>query len=294
LCNDQRPKRQEAPKSVGAIIYGDLCHARREVFLTGRITEQLAKEVVAQLLYLECREPGLPITLMISSGGGKVTAGMAIHDVMRGLQSPVRTICLGRCSSMAAVLLAAGEPGERLAAPNCRVMVHQPRVSLPGKRGPRELGIQHDQIELSNATLQRLLQEYSGLPPEKVEELLQAGCYMSAEEAVRLGFADSVAALAAGPPGRRRAMLPLFLRLFLSLHRKLHLKLCLHRKLHLKLCLHQKLHLKLCLHLKLHPSLHLSLHLKLLRNQRLQWKQLHHLQLRQTLTTVALRQCWRS
>merc|ERR1719323_2164656 len=100
--------------------------------LMGPIDSSSAKEVIAQFLYLERQDPGQPITLMINSGGGKVAAGIAILDVMRELHSPVRTLCLGRCSSMAAVLLAAGEKGARWAAPNCRIMIHQPRIKLEG------------------------------------------------------------------------------------------------------------------------------------------------------------------
>ena len=98
----------------------------RQVFLTGHIDDASARLVIAQLLYLEEASPTEPIQLHINSSGGKVHAGIAIHDVMQSLRAPVYTTCLGHCESMAAVILAAGEKGERAAMPNARVMIHQP------------------------------------------------------------------------------------------------------------------------------------------------------------------------
>ena len=94
-----------APKSLGEMVLG-LCTRGRHVFLTGSIDDESAKVVIAQLMFLEQEAPGVPIRLHISSGGGKVQPGFAIHDVMHSITSPVHTICLGHCESMAAVLLA--------------------------------------------------------------------------------------------------------------------------------------------------------------------------------------------
>eukprot|EP00927_Polykrikos_kofoidii_P008896 TRINITY_DN13709_c0_g1_i1.p1 TRINITY_DN13709_c0_g1~~TRINITY_DN13709_c0_g1_i1.p1 ORF type:complete len:322 (-),score=53.89 TRINITY_DN13709_c0_g1_i1:147-1112(-) len=188
-------KAASAPKNFGAILYGDMLYERREVFLTGSITHNTAKEVIAQLLYLERQDPGRPITLLIDSGGGKVAAGMAIHDVMRELSSPVRTLCLGRCSSMGAVLLAAGEHGERWASPNCRIMIHQPRIGAGGKKKSKDLRIVHEEIEHSRLRSQRLLTEYTGESPERLEELLQADYHMSATEAKDLGLVDKIGSI---------------------------------------------------------------------------------------------------
>lgn len=191
-CSEKKVVRRETPKSLPAILYGDLVHENREIFVMGEINETSAKEIIAQLLYLERQSPGTPITMLINSGGGKVASGLAIHDTMQALRSPVHTVCLGRCSSMAAVLLAAGKSGARHAAPNCRIMVHQPSVAVAGRRRSKEFVIQHGQIEWTRLTTQRLLAEYCGKPLEQIEALLEDDHHMTAEEAMELGLVDHV------------------------------------------------------------------------------------------------------
>ena len=114
-----------SPKSISELVT-TLSTKSRHVFVTGSITDDSARAVIAQLLFLEDAAPGAPILMHINSGGGKVYAGLAIHDVMAAISSPVHTTCLGHCESMAAVLLAAGERGARYALPNSRVMIHKP------------------------------------------------------------------------------------------------------------------------------------------------------------------------
>jgi len=194
-----------SPKTLQHVIYSDLMHRRREVFLTGTIDEKSAQDAIAQMLYLERLEPGKPLTLLINSGGGKVSAGLALHDVMKELNSPVRTVCLGRCMSMAAVLLASGEPGSRCASANSRVMIHEPHVSLQGSKRPKSIAKSHAQIEHSRMTLCRLLSEYTGLPCEKVEALLEEEYYMDAKEAKELGIVDHVGCSLAAPVPKPRS-----------------------------------------------------------------------------------------
>eukprot|EP00933_Yihiella_yeosuensis_P061241 TRINITY_DN64043_c0_g1_i1.p1 TRINITY_DN64043_c0_g1~~TRINITY_DN64043_c0_g1_i1.p1 ORF type:complete len:269 (-),score=44.82 TRINITY_DN64043_c0_g1_i1:95-901(-) len=184
---DHRP-----PVGVNA-LYADLMHRRREVWLTGVIDTGVAKEVISQLRYLEYEDPGKPITLLINSPGGKVGAGLAIHDIMQDIQSPVRTFCVGRCSSMAAVILSAGEKGHRHATLNSRIMVHEPRVALPSKLKSKGLQVQHTQIEVARITTQRILAENCQKSEEEIERLLEAeDHHMSADEAKELGLIDFV------------------------------------------------------------------------------------------------------
>ena len=103
-CDDKKKKAE--PKSVGELV-ATLATRQRQVFLSGTIDDEVAKTVIAQLLYLEADAPGVPIDLHINSSGGKVYAGFAILGVMRSLRSPVHTTCLGHCESMAAVVRAA-------------------------------------------------------------------------------------------------------------------------------------------------------------------------------------------
>lgn len=168
----------------------------------GAITDDSAKEVIAQLLYLEGREPGRPISLLINSGGGKVAAGLAIVDVMQDVSAPVRTVCVGRCSSMAAVVLAAGEPGARHAAAHCKIMIHEPSMTVPGNKRCVDLGKTQRRLEQSRLTTQRLLAEYSGRPETELQQLLHEETYFTAEEARALGLVDHVGGIVAAPaPG---------------------------------------------------------------------------------------------
>lgn len=102
-CDDKKSSKKAEPKSIGELV-ANLATRQRQVFLSGTIDDELAKAVVAQLLYLEADAPGVPIDLHINSSGGKVYAGFAILGVMRSLRSPVHTTCLGHCESMAAVV----------------------------------------------------------------------------------------------------------------------------------------------------------------------------------------------
>ena len=98
----------------------------RIIFLTGPVEDGMAALITAQLLFLESENPKKEIAMYINSPGGVVTSGLAIYDTMQYIRSPVSTVCIGMAASMGSFLLAAGEPGHRVALPNARIMVHQP------------------------------------------------------------------------------------------------------------------------------------------------------------------------
>jgi ATP-dependent Clp protease protease subunit len=114
----------------------------RIVFLGTPINDQVANVVIAQLLYLESDDAEKDIRLYINSPGGVVTSGLAIYDTIQHVRPPVATYCLGQAASMAAVILAAGAPGKRVALPNARIMIHQP-LGGPAIRGPQPLRQPH-------------------------------------------------------------------------------------------------------------------------------------------------------
>ena len=105
----------------------------RIIFLGQEIDDPIANTVVAQLLFLESEDPDKDIHLYINSPGGVISSGLAIYDTMQYIKSPVSTICIGQAASMAAVLLAGGAPGKRIALPNARVMIHQPLGGAHGQ-----------------------------------------------------------------------------------------------------------------------------------------------------------------
>jgi ATP-dependent Clp protease protease subunit len=170
-------------------IYSRLLNDRI-VFLGEAIDDHVANTVVAQLLHLESSDPEKDISLYINSPGGVITAGLAILDTMRFIKCDVSTICIGQCSSMAAVLLAAGEKGKRYILPNSRVMIHQPSGGAQGQQ--TEIEIAAREVRYVRERMNTLLSEMTGQPLEKINEDTERDNFMSAEEARAYGLVDEV------------------------------------------------------------------------------------------------------
>ena len=162
----------------------------RVVFLSGQVTNELANLVVAQLIYLESKDPTKDISLYINSPGGEVTAGMAIYDTMRYIRCDVSTICIGMAASMGAFLLAGGAKGKRFALPNSEIMIHQ---VLGGSQGQAsDVEIQTKQLLKTKQKLNKLLAENVGKPVSVVEKDTDRDNYLTAEEAKEYGIIDQV------------------------------------------------------------------------------------------------------
>ena len=162
----------------------------RVVFLSGPVTNELANLVVAQLIYLESKDPTKDISLYINSPGGEVTAGMAIYDTMKYIRCDVSTICIGMAASMGAFLLSSGTKGKRFALPNSEIMIHQ---VLGGSQGQAsDVEIQTRQLLKIKNKLNKLLAENVGKPVEVVERDTDRDNYLSAEEAKDYGIVDQV------------------------------------------------------------------------------------------------------
>jgi len=162
----------------------------RIVFLDGEIHDLSADLVVAQLLFLDGQETEKDINLYINSPGGSVTAGLAIYDTLQHLKSSVQTICLGQAASMAALILTAGTPGKRMVLPSSRVLIHQPWGGAQGQA--RDIGIQSREIiRLKKMTIQYFA-DHTGKTIEQVATDMERDLYMSAEDAVAYGVADSI------------------------------------------------------------------------------------------------------
>ncbi len=163
----------------------------RIVFVTGEVEDQMASLIVAQLLFLESENPKKDIFMYINSPGGVVTAGMAIHDTMKYIRPKVGTVCIGQAASMGSFLLAAGEPGMRVALTNARIMVHQPSG---GSRGmASDIEIQAREILRIRRRLNDLYAQYTGQPLEKIEAAMDRDTFLEAEEAKAFGLVDQVA-----------------------------------------------------------------------------------------------------
>ncbi len=162
----------------------------RVIFLTGEINDAVADTVVAQLIYLEGKDPNKDISLYINSPGGSVTAGFAIYDTMNFIKCDVSTICIGMAASMGAFLLSSGAKGKRYALPNSEVMIHQPLGGAQGQAS--DIKIQAEHIIKTKHRLNSILAENSGKPYEQVEKDTDRDNYLSAEEAKEYGLIDQV------------------------------------------------------------------------------------------------------
>ncbi len=162
----------------------------RIIFLTGEINDAVADAVVAQLIYLEGKDPGKDICLYINSPGGSVTAGMAIYDTMNYIKCDVSTICIGLAASMGAFLLSSGTKGKRYALPNSEIMIHQPLGGAQGQAS--DIKIQADHIIKTKHRLNSILAKNSGKPYEQVEKDTDRDNYLSAEEAKEYGLIDQI------------------------------------------------------------------------------------------------------
>ena len=162
----------------------------RIVFLNGEVNAQSANLVVAQLIYLEAKDPNKDISLYINSPGGSVTDGFAIYDTMQYIKCDVSTICVGMAASMGAFLLSAGAKGKRYALANSEIMIHQPLGGAKGKE--TDIQIQTEHILRLKKRLTKILAENCGKSQEQVMADCERDHYMSANEAKEYGLVDQV------------------------------------------------------------------------------------------------------
>lgn len=162
----------------------------RIIFLSGEIDDAVANTVVAELIYLEGKNPDKDISLYINSPGGSVTAGMAIYDTMQYIKCDVSTICVGLAASMAAFLLGAGAKGKRYALPNSEVMIHQPLGGAQGQATDIMISAKH--IENTKNKMIEMLSEMTGQSKEKVAVDVERDYFMNSKEAEKYGIIDKV------------------------------------------------------------------------------------------------------
>ncbi len=162
----------------------------RIIFLGSEIVDDVANSIVAQMLFLESEDPEKDISIYINSPGGSVTAGLAIYDTMQYIKPQVSTICVGLAASMAAILLAGGAKGKRLALPNAEVMIHQP---LGGARGQAsDIEIQAKNIIKTKERMNRILASHTGQDYDTIARDTDRDNYMTADEALKYGLIDKI------------------------------------------------------------------------------------------------------
>ena len=162
----------------------------RIIFLGEEVNETSASIIVAQLLFLEAKDPDKDIQLYIDSPGGSITAGMAIYDTMKYIKCDVSTVCIGMAASMGAFLLAGGAKGKRFALPNAEIMIHQPLGGTQGQATEIEIAAKH--ILRTKEKLNRMLAENTGKDYETICADTERDNWKSAEEACEYGLIDKV------------------------------------------------------------------------------------------------------
>ncbi len=163
----------------------------RRIFLSGEIRQEMANDIVAQLLYLEA-ESDEPIFLYINSNGGEINAGLYIYDVLQSMKIPVYTYCTGIAASMAAVLLAGGQPGRRFILPHSKTMIHEPL--LAGGVGGSATSIRNisDSILETRRIVNGILAKHTGKTLKEIDKATSFDNYMNAEKSVAFGLCDRV------------------------------------------------------------------------------------------------------
>jgi ATP-dependent Clp protease, protease subunit len=162
----------------------------RIVVLGSEVSDQVANQLIAQLLYLEGEDPNRDIWLYINSPGGSVTSGMAIYDTMQFVRPDIATICMGLGASMGQFLLCAGANGKRYSLPHARIMMHQPHGGVAGQAA--DIAIQAEQIAYTKRLMAERIAHHTGQPVDQVELDSDRDRWFTAEEAKDYGIIDNV------------------------------------------------------------------------------------------------------
>ena len=181
---------RETSEGTARIPIADIMFQRREIWLTGEITSEVADAVIAQILHLDAEDPDAEITLYIDSPGGSVTAGLSIYDVMQAVTADIHTVCVGTAASMAAVLFAAGDRREILR--HGEVMIHDPLVSGGISGSALTVQDKSDRLMAKRKVLSGILAEHTGKSVKQIYKVTAKDTYFGAEEAVAFGLADAV------------------------------------------------------------------------------------------------------
>jgi ATP-dependent Clp protease, protease subunit len=164
----------------------------RIIFLGTPVTDDIANAVMAQLLCLQSMDPERPISMYINSPGGSFSAMAAIYDTMQYIKPPIETVCLGMAASAAAILLAAGTKGKRLALPNSTILIHQPAMGQGSYGQSSDLEIQANEILRIRTLMEKMLSDATGQPVERISRDVDRDKYLTAAQAKEYGIIDDV------------------------------------------------------------------------------------------------------
>jgi len=170
-------------------IYSRLLR-ERIVFLGREVDDEIANVIVAQMLFLEAEDPDKDISLYVNSPGGSAYAGMAIYDAMQYVRPEVATICVGMGMSAAAMVLAGGAPGKRMALPNAKMMIHQGSAGFRGT--PADIEIHAQEVLAMTRRMAEILAKHTGQPFDQVMLDIDRDRFMTPAEALAYGLVDKI------------------------------------------------------------------------------------------------------
>merc|ERR1712039_1114527 len=162
----------------------------RVIFLTGKVEDEMANSIIAQLLFLESEDSSKDISIYINSPGGYISSGLAIYDTMQFIKPDVSTLCVGQACSMGAVLLTAGAKNKRYSLPNSRIMIHQPLGGYQGQATDIEIHAQ-EMLKVKKV-MNDILAKHTSKSLKEIEKDTDRDNFMSAKEAVKYGLVDSI------------------------------------------------------------------------------------------------------
>ena len=164
----------------------------RQIQLSGQVDEKLARGVISALLALEADDAEAPITIIVNSPGGSVTAGFAIYDTIRFIQPRVRIVCAGLAASIATVILLGADKEDRLSMPNTRLLIHQPMIPMTVYGPASDLEITANELLKTRSRINELLAAETGQPIERVERDTLRDYWLTADEAVEYGLISRI------------------------------------------------------------------------------------------------------
>lgn len=162
----------------------------RIIFIGEEVHAQMVNTIVAQMLFLEKKDPDKDIILYVNTPGGEVYSGMAIYDVMQYVKCDVQVVCVGLAASMGSIFMAGGTKGKRFALPHSKIMIHQPLWGTQGQA--TDIIIQAEEMVKVKTTLTGVLQKHTGQPLKVLQQDMERDKWMTAEEAVEYGLIDAV------------------------------------------------------------------------------------------------------
>lgn len=164
----------------------------RKIFLWGEVNDNSARYLIDRFLYFESLDPIRPVTLYIHSPGGSTYAGLAILDIMKSIQNPIHTVCLGMAMSFGAVLLLCGDKGNRYAYPHSKVLIHQPHVMGEFKGPAEDIRIFAESVKKEKDSLNEIIARATGQPLERVIQDTNRDTWFSSKEAFEYGMIDKI------------------------------------------------------------------------------------------------------